>query len=74
MQSSMLFFTHSSLSTAGSFYSLKHELYFAFEGSKTISAICLKNFQEEVEPELCKGSEKPETGVFPCNKHACEPR
>ena len=43
-------------------------------GEKVVSAICLKNFEQEVETSLCSDADKPETGVFPCNKQHCTPR
>ena len=43
-------------------------------GIKSATAICHKNFEEEVDPKFCKDLEKPETGEFPCNEQACPPR
>ncbi|KAL4234324.1 metalloendopeptidase [Mactra antiquata] len=43
-------------------------------GTKSISVICHKNFEEEVDPKYCEDLEKPETGTFPCNDQPCEPR
>ena len=39
-----------------------------------MSAICQKNFEEEVDPRYCTGLIKPATGEFPCNEQPCEPR
>ncbi|WAR11678.1 ATS18-like protein [Mya arenaria] len=44
------------------------------EGEKSVTAICLKDFEVEVDPDSCQESEKPETGVFPCNALPCKPR
>lgn len=43
-------------------------------GRKSVSAICQKNFEEEVDPKFCADLLKPATGEFPCNEHPCEPR
>lgn len=43
-------------------------------GRKSVSAICQKNFEEEVDPKFCEDLLKPATGEFPCNDHPCDPR
>ncbi|XP_060604229.1 A disintegrin and metalloproteinase with thrombospondin motifs 18-like isoform X2 [Ruditapes philippinarum] len=43
-------------------------------GMKSVTAICHRNFEEEVESSFCEGLEKPKTGMFPCNEQPCEPR
>ncbi|XP_045191522.2 A disintegrin and metalloproteinase with thrombospondin motifs 18-like isoform X2 [Mercenaria mercenaria] len=43
-------------------------------GMKSVTAICHRNFDEEVESSFCEDLEKPKTGVFPCNQQPCEPR
>ena len=47
---------------------------FPLSGRKSVSAICQKNFEEEVDPKFCADLLKPATGEFPCNEHSCEPR
>ena len=45
-----------------------------FSGRKSVSSVCQKNFEEEVDPRFCKDSVKPTTGEFPCNTQPCSAR